>query len=152
MPSAVMPPARYAALAAAAAPDAPKSGIRARSRRSPTTKDTNGPTDERPGRDDAMRAFEKTFIAVMPITPGSSKRNGVIEASNGAPNTTETRGGTIRAPTSALARVTNDPDRNARSVRSSLRWGSLRAAIGRSAIEIAPGRYKRISDKLTATT
>src|SRR5215204_4229168 len=53
------PPARNATLAAAAAPAAPKRGISTRSSPMPTTSDTNGPIEERPGAEDAISALEK---------------------------------------------------------------------------------------------
>src|SRR6266480_1079671 len=138
--SALTPPAMYAALAAAAAPEAPKNGISAKSRPIPTPKHTAGATDDRLGNDEATNAFEKTINAVNPSSPGSSSRNGVTEALKDAPKTTGISGGARTALASRLASVTNQADRKARNVCPRRGPASLRAATGRSAVETAPGK------------
>src|SRR5215212_2266816 len=83
--TAVTPPARNAALAAAAAPVAPYGGISTRSSATPTTSDASGPSDDNPGEDDAIRPLEKTAVAAKPIAPGRSQRNGSTEGRKAFP-------------------------------------------------------------------
>ena len=149
--SPVQPPARNAALAAAAAPEAPNRGIRTRSRPIPTTSDTSGPTEDNPGAECATRALEKTIIAVKPSAPGRSHRNGVTDASNASPKTSGSSTGPMSAATSAAAAVTSAAERKARRACSTRSPTSVRAAAGRSAVAIAAGRYRSTSDALTAT-
>ena len=67
----VAPPASSPAVAAAAAPVAPNGGISTRSSTMPSVSDTSGPTEDRPGADDATSAFEKIASATKPSAPGS---------------------------------------------------------------------------------
>src|SRR5262245_59180165 len=103
------------------------------------------------GSDDAISALQKTIIAVKPIRPGS-RRNGAVEAWKDAPKTSGISGGTTAALTTMLASVTYWADLYARNVWSSRGPSALRAARGSSAVETAPGKYRRISERLTATT
>jgi hypothetical protein len=99
-----------------------------------------------------MSALQNTIIAVKPISPGSSRRNGVAEAWKDSPKTIGISGGTIAALSTMLASVTYVADLQARNVWSSRGPSALRAAAGNSAVATAPGKYRRTSDRFTATT
>ena len=129
-----------AALDAPAAPEAPYEGMSTRSSVTPTTSATMAPNEESPGDDAAMSAFEKTAIAAKPSAPGSSKRNGVTEASNGAPKASGRRIGPTTAATSAAPPVTRATPRKARNAWSARSSPSTRAASGSSAVAVAAGR------------
>ena len=105
-------------LDAAAAPLGPNVVMSVSASPSPTASETTGPIDERPGRDEATRALEKTPIAVKPSAPGRSHRNGATEAWNSGPNTTGSSGGPTAAATITPPSVTRAAERNARSTRS----------------------------------
>ena len=58
--------------------------------------------------------MQKTIIAVKPISPGSSRRNGVTEAWKDDPKTSGISGGTSAALRTMLASVTYIAERQAR--------------------------------------
>jgi hypothetical protein len=55
---------------AAAAPLAPKAGLRAKSSTTPTARATNAPSDESFGDDEAISALEKIAMKMLPLLFG----------------------------------------------------------------------------------
>ena len=60
-------------LEAVAAPEAPYAGMSSNAVVSPSTSDTKGPSDERPGNAEAARPLENTVMATKPRAPGSGR-------------------------------------------------------------------------------